>query len=157
MIHSGWVTSKSTHMTLFDTAVDDITEQITLKKDMSIMLMEGLVVDVDHPLRWSIAEKELRRKVSLKSFLKILEDRTKQWRLSNSAKYYHLDIDCLRLRGPDLMLKRCWDLAQKPDWTITLKSVSEFDSKIWLLLNLKVSRCYVYYICKYIYSFSTYK
>ena len=32
VIHSGWVSSKSTHMTFFDDAVDDIAEQITLNK-----------------------------------------------------------------------------------------------------------------------------
>ena len=32
MIHSGWVSSKSTHITSFDAVVDDIAEQITLKK-----------------------------------------------------------------------------------------------------------------------------
>ena len=37
-------------------------------------------------------------------FPKFLEDSNKQWRLSNSARYYHLDIECLRLRRPHLTL-----------------------------------------------------
>ena len=43
-------------------------------------------------------------RIELDYFPKFLEDSNKQWRLSNSARYYPLDIECLRLRRPHLTL-----------------------------------------------------
>ena len=51
-----------------------------------------------------ILGKIILGRIELDYFPKFLEGSNKQWCLSNSARYYHLDIECLRLRRPHLTL-----------------------------------------------------